>query len=146
MIPETCQNRIRRLSSLHAEALSAVLQSDARMLGHPHINVAKWAVHSSSFYLDPSRFVALTVENSLDLLRRALGSPRNSDHHLVLNGPNRETPKPLHSHRQPAKRLRTAARPDDVSNSERDLVDAGIEPTQGKMDAPTNILTHLVVD
>jgi len=100
----------------------------------------------SSCRLDPSHFVVPAVENSLELLRRALRSPRNSNRHLVLNRLNRKTPQPLGPHRQPAELLRTATRPTDVCNLDYDLVDAGTEPAQGKIDPPPNLPTHHVVD
>ena len=121
---------------LYAAALRTIVEFGARTLDHLQGNVAQWALHSSSFRLGQASFVALTVENSLDLLRRALGSPRNSDHRLVLDGLNRETPKLLYLHRQPAEPLRAGTQRGDRYDLDGDLVDAGTEPAQGKTGPP----------
>ena len=96
--------------------------------------------------LGQSRFVAPAVENSLDSLCRAVRGSRNSVRHLVFDGLNRETPKLLHPHRQPAEPLRAGTPPANFSDMDGDLVDAATKPAQGGLNPAADILACVVVE
>lgn len=88
----------------------------------------------------------LTVENSLDLPRRAFRSSRNGGRHLALDRFNRKTSKLLHPYRQSAELSRIATRHVGSCNMDLDFFDAGAEAAQGKIDPLMDPLEHLVVN
>ena len=90
--------------------------------------------------------VALSVQNSLDLFRRAVCRSRNGTGQLFLDGVDRKTTQTLHPYRQPAQLLRTGRVSDNIRDLDSDLLDARAEPAQGKVNPVADVFTHLVIE